>query len=155
MGRKYKSVFYWRSGHLSGVLYRCAFFQFSSLIKESACVIPVPDKKLCWDGILKRIIPNHKMYHRFICCGHKSIRKCILGRTAGGHAVQLDLEAGLASTVIGVLRSPFRTTLEISKEGDSPTSLGNVYLHIHCHSGIVHIFQDLCRYETIETSDVL
>lgn len=55
----------------------------------------------------------------------------------------------------GLLGSPFRTALEISKEGDSPASLGSLYVHIHCQSGIVHIFQDLCRYETSETSDVL
>lgn len=66
--------------------------------------------------------------------------------------VQLGLKAGLA---LGLLRSPFRTALEISQEGDSPTSLGSLCVHIHCQSGVVRIFQDLCRYETIETSDVL
>lgn len=48
------------------------------------------------------------------------------GRTTGDHVVQLDLKAGLASVGDQVAQVPFRTALEISKEGDSPASGGNL-----------------------------
>lgn len=139
------------AGHLSGVLYRRAFFWFNSLVKQSACVIPVPDNRSCWDGILERIIQNHQTYHRCTCYGHRSTGKCILGKTTGGPVVQLDLKSGRASTVGQVTPVPVQNSMEISKDRDSPTSLGKLCVHIHYQSG----FPDLHRYETIETSGVL
>lgn len=65
--------------------------------------------------------------------------------------VQLDLKSGRASTVGQVTPVPVQNSMEISKNRDSPTSLGKLCVHIHYQSG----FPDLHRYETIETSGVL
>lgn len=101
-------------------------------------MIPIPDDRLRGDRLLKRIIPNHKTYYRCICHGHRIIGKSGLGRTAGDHVFQPDLKAGLVSMVDQVAQVPFRTALEISREGDSPATGGNLCysypLSIWCYS---------------------
>lgn len=55
--------------------------------------------------------------------------------------VQLDLKPGRASTVGQVTPVPVQNSMEVSKDRDSPTSLGRLCVYIHYQSGIVVVFQ--------------
>lgn len=50
-------------------------------------------------------------------------------------------KAGTASTVGQVTQVPVQNSTEVSKDRDSPASLGILCVHIHCQSGIIMFFQ--------------